>query len=464
MLVYGLLVLAVVLAAVLAGTWVRMKQYKKVAPNEVLVVSSAKKYAVKAPDGTVKQVGYKFVVGGGAYINPFKEKAETMVLEVISVTVKIPEVMSGEGVPILAEASAQVRIDTNDYPLTLAIEQFLGSGADGIRRVSETVLEGAVRAVIGTMTVEEITKNRIGFAEAVEKFISDDFARMGLQMVSFALRDVSDTQGYLDALSRPKIAAVKLAAQVAQAEADRDAAIQAAESRKQAEIARLAAEASIAGKSWENEGKKADSQVEVNKKKAHADMSYELERHKIAQSLKKEEHLVKKIEKENAIVIEELEIARKQKELDATVVKPADARKYQIQSEAEAESFRLSAEAKGKSVAKTLESDAQAESVKKLGAAEAAAIADKAKAYGQYNQAAVTKMMVDMIPELAKAVAEPLSRVEKVVLIGTDGKTGASKITGQVAEVMAQMPEVVESVTGIDLKKIFKDKLSGSKE
>ena len=463
MLVYALIALVVVLVAVLAGTWIRMKQYRKVAPNEVLVIAGSRKYPVKAPDGTVRQVGYRFVVGGGAYINPFKEKAETMALEIISVNVKTPEVMSGEGVPIVAEASAQVRIDTADYPLTLAIEQFLGSGADGIRQVAETMLEGAVRAVIGTMTVEQIYKNRMGFAGAVEKFIADDFARMGLQLVSISLKDVSDTQGYLDALARPKIAAVKLAAQVAQAEADRDAAIQAAEARRQAEVARLAAEASIAGKSWENEGKKADSQVQVNQKKAHADMSYELERNKIAQSLKKEEHAVRKIEKENAIALEELEISRRQKELDATVIKPADARKYQIQSEAEAESFRISAEARGKAEAKRLQSDVDAESVKKLGAAEAGVIADKAKAYGQYNQAAMAKMVVEIMPEMAKAVAEPLSRVEKIILIGSDGKPGASKITGQVAEVLAQMPEVVESLTGLDVKKILKDKLTGDK-
>ena len=440
------------------------KQYKKVAPNQVLVVSGGAKYTLTGPDGATKQVGYRLRVGGGAFINPFTEKAETMTLEVISVTIKTPEVLSGEGVPLVAEAAAQVRIDTADYPLALAVEQFLGSGAEGIRQVSETILEGAVRAVIGQMKVEEVYKDRMGFAERVEDMVADDFARMGLQMVSFALKDVSDTQGYLDALAKPKIAAVKLAAQVAQAEADRDAAIQTAEARKQAEIARLAAEAVIAGKSWENEGKKADSQVAVNTKKAHADMSYELERNKIAQTLKKEEHAVKMMEKEHAIKLEELEVARRQQELDASVIKPADARKYQIQAEAEAESFRLSAEAKGKAEARRVQAEVDAASVKQMGAAEASAIAEKGKAYAQYNQAAVTKMMVDMMPEMAKAVAEPLSRVEKVILIGSDGKSGASRITGQVADVMAQIPDVVEAVSGIDLKKILKEKFAGGKE
>jgi flotillin len=159
-----------------------------------------------------------------------------------------------------------------------------------------------------------------------------------------------------------------------------------------------------------------------------------------------------------------LEVARRQQELDASVIKPADARKYQIQAEAEAESFRLSAEAKGKAEARRVQAEVDAASVKQMGAAEASAIAEKGKAYAQYNQAAVTKMMVDMMPEMAKAVAEPLSRVEKVILIGSDGKSGASRITGQVADVMAQIPDVVEAVSGIDLKKILKEKFAGGKE
>lgn len=459
----GLLILIIAVIVIAVAYYIFSNQYKKVAPNEVLVISSRRKYTVKAPDGSTKQIGYRFRIGGGAFIKPFTEKAATLALEVITVNVKTPEVLTGEGVPIMAEASAQIRIDTSDYPLTLAIEQFLGRGTEGIREVVEAILEGKMRAVIGKMTVEEIYKGRLEFAEEVQKVVANDFANMGLAIISFALKDISDTQGFLDALSRPRIAAVKRDAAVAQAEADKDAAIQTSIARKEAEIARLQAEAEIAGVAWKNESKKADSQVEVNKRKAHADMSYEIERHKIAQTLKKEEHLVKMIEKENAIKLEELEIVRKHKELEATVLKPADARKYQIQVEAEAESFRVSTEAKGKAEAKKVENTVEVERIKSIGQAEASAMVEKAKAYSHYNQAAIYQMMVDVMPELAKSISEPLSKVEKIVIIGNDGNLGTSKITGQVAQVLAQIPEIVESLTGVDLKKFMKDKLSGDK-
>lgn len=435
-----------------------LKQYKKVSPNEVLVISSKKKYTIKAPDGTLKQIGYRFRVGGGAFINPFTEKAETLPLEVISVDIKTPEVLTGEGVPIIAEASAQVRINTNDFPLTLAIEQFLGSKNDGIKTVSETILEGQVRAVMGTMTVDEIYKNRAGFAEAVEKAVKDDFDRLGLIMISFALKDISDTQGYLDALSRPKIAIAKRDASVAQAEADKDSAIQSAQARKEAEIARLKAEAEIAKAMWENEAKKAESQVEVNKKKAHADSAYELERFKIAQILKKEEHNVKLIEKNNAIALEELEIQRKEKELESNVLKPAEAKKIQIQKETEAESFKIIEEAKAKTEAYKLNSQAEAEKISSFGKAEAESLTLKAKAYQNYNEAAIKQMVLEILPELAKSIAEPLSRVEKIVIIGSDAQ-GTGKITKGVTEIISQVPEVVEALTGIDIKKSIKEKL-----
>ena len=455
----GIFILVVV-AAIVAAVVTIFRNYKKVAPNEVLIITGRKKTVVKAPDGSEREVGYRFRVGGGAFVNPFTEKAETMKLEVTTVNVKTPEVLTSEGVPILAEAIAQVKIDTGDYSLTLAVEQFLGKGTETIREVVEAVLEGKMRAVIGSLTVEEIYKDRLAFTDKVYAATDHNFSSMGLIMISFALKDISDTQGYLDALGRPQIAKVKRDAAVAQAEADRDAAIQTADARKESEIARLKADALIAKASWENEAKKSESQVEVNKKKAHADMSYELERQKIEQNLKKDEFIVKKIEKENLIKLEELEIERKGKELEATVLKPAEARKQQIHTEADAESYRLATEAKGKAEARRAEAKVETERIRTLGEAEAQAMAEKAKAYDLYNQAAIYQMVMDAMPELAKSISEPLSRVEKIVMVGTDGTTGTSKLTGQVSEILAQLPEVVESMTGVDVKALIKKKLS----
>jgi len=436
-------------------------QYRKVGPNEVLIISGGRKRTVTAPDGTKVKVGYRYRLGGGTFVIPFVETVYTLPLDVVTLNIRTPEVLTHSGVPIMAEATAQVKIDSSDSAIRLAAEQFLGTGKEGIRDVSLNVLEGKMREVIGTMTVEEIYRGRHEFNSRVAEAIRDDFARMGLVMLSFTLKDISDTQGYLDSLSKPQIAAAKRDAAIAEAETEKEAVIKSSQARKEAEVARLAAEALIAKAQWENEAKKAESQVAVNQKKAQADFSYELERFRLSQQIKKEEAKMKAIEKEEAIKIEELEIARREKELEASVIKPADARKYQIKAEAEAEEFRIQAEAKGKAEALRLEGETEAELLKKKGIAEAEAMLKKAQAWEKYNQAAILEMYFHILPELAKAVSEPLSKVDKIVVVGGGDKSlGTTKITAQVAEILSQMPEVVKSLTGVDLKKYLKEKLT----
>lgn len=435
-------------------------QYRKVGPNEALIIAGGRKRTVTLADGTKRKVGYRYRLGGGIFVWPGMEKVYTLPMDVISVSIRTPEVLTHGGVPILAEASAQVKIDSSDETIHLAAEQFLGIGRDGLRDVVVNVLEGKVREVIGTMTVEEIYRGRHEFSSRVIKAVKEDFSRMGLVMLSFALKDISDTQGFIDALSKPQIAAAKRDAAIAQAETEKESIIKSSQARKEAEVARLQAEALIAKAQWENEAKKAESQVTVNTKKAQADFSYEIERHRLNQDIKKEEAKVKQIEKEEAIKIEQLEIGRKEKELEATVVKPADARKYQIKAEAEAEEFRITAEAKGKSEALKLEGLAEADQIRAKGLAEAETMVRKAQAWEKYNQAAVLEMYIKALPELARAVSEPLSKVDKIVIVGGDKELGTTKITAQVAQVLAQLPEVVKSLTGADIHEFLKKKLS----
>jgi len=437
------------------------KQYRKVGPNEVLIIAGGRKKAVTGPDGTKVKVGYRYRLGGGTFVIPFVETVYRLPMEVITLNIKTSEVLTNSGVPILAEATAQVKIDSSDSSIRLAAEQFLGLGKEGIRDVSIDVLEGHMREVIGTMTVEQIYRGRQEFSVRVNEAVRPDFSRMGLVMLSFALKDISDTQGYLESLSKPQIVAAKRDALIAQAETEKEAIIKSSQARKEGEVARLAAEALIAKAQWENEAKKSESQVAVNQKKAQADFSYELERYRLSQQIKKEEAKMKAIEKEEAIKLEELEISRREKELDATVVKPADARKYQIKAEAEAEEFRIQAEARGKAEALRLEGDAEAEIMKKKGLAEAESMLKKAQAWEKYNQAAILEMYLKILPDLARAVSEPLSKVDKIVVIGGGDKSlGTTKITAQVAEVLSQLPDVVKSLTGVDVRKFLQEKLS----
>ncbi len=440
--------------------------YRKVGPNEALIISSGRKRLVTLADGTQKRVGYRYRLGGGTFIKPFIEKVYVMPMDITSIDIRTPEVMTHGNVPIMTESTAQVKIDSSDSSIYMAAEHFLGLGRDGMRDIAANILEGKVREVIGTMTVEEIYLNRQEFSARVLASAKEDFGRMGLVVLSYALKDVSDSQGYLEALSRPQVAAAKRDAAIAQAETEKEAVIKSSQARKEAEVARLQAEALIAKAQWENEAKRAESLSLVNARKAQADLSYEIERNRIGQELKKEEAKLRQVEKQEAIKIEELEIARKQKELESSVIKPADARKYQIRAEAEAEEFRISAEARGKAEALRSEGDAEAGRIRALGLAEAEAMTGKAAAWGKYNDAAMLEMYIRILPELAKAVSEPLSRIDKIVIVGGGGdkELGTSKITGQVAQVLAQMPEVVKSLTGADLSGFIKEKFSPKKE
>ena len=455
------LILAGAIIVILVIFLLLAKQYRKVGPNEVLIIAGGRKKTITGPDGEKVKVGYRYRLGGGTFVLPFVETVYRLPMDVITLNIKTPEVLTNSGVPIMAEATAQVKVDSSDSAIRLAAEQFLGLGKDGIRDVSMNVLEGHMREVIGTMTVEQIYRGRHEFSARVNEAVRPDLGRMGLVMLSFALKDISDPQGYLESLSKPQIVAAKRDAMIAEAETEKEAIIKSSQARKEGEVARLAAEALIAKAQWENEAKKSESQVAVNQKKAQADFSYELERYRLSQQIKREEAKMKAIEKEEAIKIEELEIARREKELESSVLKPADARKYQIKSEAEAEEFRIQAEAKGKAEALRLEGEAEAELIKKKGLAEAESMLKKAQSWEKYNQAAVLEMYLSMLPDLAKAVSEPLSKVDKIVVIGGGEKSlGTAKITAQVAEVLAQMPEVVKSLTGVDLKKYLQEKLS----
>jgi len=459
-----IIIIAVIVIAIALLSFLIAKQYRKVGPNQALIISGGLKKTITLPDGRKRKIGYRYRLGGGTFVWPLLETVDVLPMDVINLSLKTPEVRTHNGILIQAEASAQVKIDSNEDSIHMAAEQFLGTGKEGIRDVSQTILDGKMRAAIGAMSVEEIYQGRQQFADKVTESIKKDFSNMGLLLLSFSLKEISDTQGYLDALGKPNIAAAKRDAAIAEAETEKEATIKSSEAKKEGEIARLHAEALIAKAQWENEAKKAESQVDVNSKKAQADHSYELERNRLNQQIKKEEAKVRSIEKEEAIKIEEMEIKRRERELNATVIKPADARKYQIKAEAEAEGFRIQAEAEGKAEASRLEGKAEAEKLRDLGSAEAEAMLKKAEAWGQYNQAAILDSYLKILPELAKNVSEPLSKVDKIILVGGDKGTGAHKITTQVADVLAQMPEVVKSLTGVDLKEYFKEKFSTEKK
>src|SRR5437763_10001082 len=323
------------------GIWA--SRYTKVGPNQVLVISGRKHRIVDA-DGTSRDIGFRIVKGGGVFVWPVYEKVHLLSLELLTIDVQTPEVYTSKGVPVRVDGVAQIKVKGDDVSIATAAEQFLSKGTDEIKNIATQTLEGHLRAILGTMTVEDIYQNRDAFASKVQEVAADDMANMGLGIVSFTRRDIRDTQAYLDALGKPRIAQVKRDAVIAQAEADRDSMIRSAQATQAGQEAKFVADTKIAEAQRDYQMNVATYQASVNQKKAEADLAYDLQKYKTGQLVKAEEIQVSIIEKQKQIELQQQEILRKQRELEANVQKPADAERYKVETLATATKFQLETE------------------------------------------------------------------------------------------------------------------------
>lgn len=438
-LVYGLVV-AVLAAA--AAVWA--VRYTKVGPNEVLIISGRRR-TVTGPDGRPRILGYRLVHGGGTFVWPIKEKVQRLSLELMTLEVRTPEVYTVNAIPVTVDGTAQVKIKGDEHSIATAAEQFLSRSREDVMRTVLQTLEGHMRAVLGTLSVEEIYRGRQELARRVREAASEDLQKMGMEIISLTVRNVSDSQGYLEALARPRIAQVKRDAVKGEAQADQEA-----------HQARFQAETVIAQAQRDMEVKKAEYEAEVKAKRAEADLSYDLHRYRIAQRVKAEEVQVGIVEREKLAELEEREVIRKEKELLATVLKPAQVERQRTEVLAEAERYRLEAEGLGRAEETKARGAAEAEVIRMKGLAEAEAMRKKAESWNQYNAAAVVELIVRVLPELARAVSEPLARTERIVVVNTDsGGTGVARVPGDVARVVAQLPALVESLTGVKLEQLL---------
>src|SRR5260221_1599852 len=438
------------------GIWAN--RYMKVGPNQVLVISG-RKHRVVDPDGSVREVGFKIRKGGGVFVLPVFEKVDLLSLELLTIDVQTPEVYTSKGVPVRVDGIAQIKVKGDDVSISTAAEQFLSKTTDEIKNVATQTMEGHLRAILGTMTVEDIYQNRDAFASKVQEVAAGDMANMALSIVSFPIRDIRDGQGYLEALGKPRIAQVKRDAQIAKAEADRDAMIRSSQATQAGQEAKFEADTRIAEAQRDYQSNVAQYQAAVNQKKAEADLAYDLKKYKTGQLVKAEEVQVNIIEKQKQIELQQQEIQRTQRELEATVQKPADAERYRIETLANARKFQLETEAAGAASATKATGFANADVSKATGLAEAeankarglaeAAIIEaqgkanaeamrlKAESFKQYNEAAVIEMIVRVLPDGAGRVSEPPSKTEKIGIINNGNRPGgrAGKITSDLTPV-----------------------------
>lgn len=452
-------------------------RYKKVGPNQVLVISGRGQTVTDAETGKSMRRNFRLVKGGGTIVWPVIERVDELLLEIMTIDVVTPKVYTLQGVPVTVDGVAQVKIRGDDVSITTAAEQFLSKSTDEIKNVALQTLEGHLRAILGSLSVESIYKDRDAFAARVADVATADMANMGLGIVSFTIRDIRDDQGYLDALGQARTAEVKRDAEIGKAVADRETRIKSAEAMQAAREAELTAQTRVAEAQKNYEVQKANYDAEVNRQKAQSEIAYTLQQNKSNQDVKAEEIQIQVIEKQKQIQVQEQEIARRERELEATVRKPAEAEQFRIQTLANARKFQVTTEAEGQASALRSVGEgegaatkakglaqadvtkaqglAQAEVIQAQGSAEAEAMQKKAAAWQNYNEAAIIQQLIDKMPAIADAISRPLAQTDRIVIIsngGADGAgAGAAKISQDVTNIIAQVPATVEALTGVDI-------------
>lgn len=471
-------VVAVIAVALLIVMMLLSKNYIKVSPNQAAVISGRTR---RLADGTT--VGYRQVRGGATLVLPFLEKVEYLDLNVITVPLATTRAYTGQGVPVSVKAVANVKIKGDDQSLRAAAERFLGMQQEEFHRLVFQTLEGHLRAILGTLTVEEINNDRQSFAQKLTTEAAVDLEKMGIGLDALTIQEISDEEGYLDALGKRRTAEVKRDAEIGQAEANRDSKIKASLALQEGEKVRLETEANIAQSNRETEIQKAQVAAEIQKERAKANQAGPLAEAKAQQEVVAEEVRIERIRTQEQIAVQEQEVLRKEKELEATVVKQAEADrraavlraqglqesaileaegKKQAQiAQAEAEAQKLQKEGSGRAAAIEAEGKAEAEKIRALGLAEAeklqakglaeakaieaqglaeaAAIKEKAAAWREFNDAARLQTILEKLPSIIEssapvfqAVAEPLGKIDKIVMIdqGAGGNGDGNHTSG----------------------------------
>merc|ERR1719150_594382 len=355
-------------------------------------------------------------------------------------------VETAQGVPLTVTGVAQVKIMKNTDLLQTASEQFLGKKEHEIKNTVLQTLEGHLRAILGTLTVEEIYKDRDQFASLVRKMASPDVGRMGIQILSFTIKEVFDNVTYLQSLGTAQTASVKRDAEIGVAQANRDAGIREAECEKTAMDVKYNTDTKIEDNSRAFKLQKANFDKEVNSAKAEAQLAYELQAAKIQQKIRNEEIQIQVVERRKQIEIEEQEIRRKEKELMSTVKLPAEAEGYKVQTIAEGKRTQTVEGARAEAERVRLIGASEARAIEAVGRAEAEKMRMKASAYKQYGDAAIMALVLEALPQIAAEVAAPLAKTDEIVLLG-----GADKTTTEVNKLVSQLPPAVSALTGVDL-------------
>jgi flotillin len=445
----GLMALSVVF---LISAFARM--FRKAGPHQAVIV-----YGLR---------GTRVIKGRGTFILPMIESSRDLSLELMSFDVAPKQdLYTKQGVAVTVEAVAQIKVKSDPESIQTAAEQFLTKSDDNREALIRLVMEGHLRGIIGQLTVEEIVKEPEMVGDRMRSTCAGDMNKMGLEVISFTIKEVRDKNEYIANMGRPDIARIQRDADVATAEAERDTAIRRANALREAAIAKAGADrervlaetlslSAQAEAQRDLEIKKAQYNETVKRQQAQADKAYEIQTSVMQQTLAAEQVKIHQIEREHEILVQDAEILRRERELNATVVKPAEAERMRVETIAAGEKQRLISEAEGRASATRAQGEADAEIIFKRGDAEARAMNVKAEAYQEYNQAAVVDKLISSMPEIIRALASPLQNIDKITIVSTGGDTtGMNKITGDIAKMAAQIPALFETLSGMQMSELF---------
>jgi flotillin len=446
----GLMLLALIF---LMAMFARL--FRKAGPHEALMV-----YGFR---------GTRIVKGRGTVIFPMVESVRGLSLELMSFDVAPQQdLYTRQGVAVTVEAVAQIKVKSDPESILTAAEQFLTKPPQEREGLIRLVMEGHLRGIIGQLTVEEIVKQPEMVGERMRSTCADDINKMGLEVISFTIKEVRDKNEYISNMGRPDIVRIRRDADVAAAEAERDTAIRRANASREASVAKSQADqerviAETASQTKQAEAtrdleiKKAEYMESSKRQQAQADKSYEIQTNIMQQRVRAEEITIHLVEKEHEVKVQQAEILRRESELTATVLKQAEFERRRIETMAEAERNRTITEAEGRASAIRAQGEAEAEIIFKKGEAEAKAMNVKAEAYLQFNQAAIVDKLITNMPEVVRALAAPLANVDRITVVSTgNGATaGLNKITGDITQIAAQIPALFESLSGMNMSELF---------
>ena len=437
--------------------------YRKAGPHEALIV-----YGLR---------GTRIVKGRGTVIVPMVENFRQLSLQLMSFDVAPQQdLYTKQGVAVTVEAVAQIKVKSDPESIQTAAEQFLTKTDAAREGLIRLVMEGHLRGIIGQLSVEQIVKEPEMVGDRMRGTCADDMSKMGLEVVSFTIKEVRDKNEYITNMGRPDIARIKRDADVAAAEAERDTAIRRADAvrasavaKAEADRARVLAEAlSLAAQAEAQrdlEIKKAQYVETIKRQQAQADKAYDIQSNMMQQQVVAEAVKVRQVEKEGEVKVQEAEILRHEKELIANVLKNAEIDKKRIEMLAEAARQKMTIEAEGAAAATRMQGEADADIILRKGEAEAKAMNVKAEAYQEWNQAAVVDKLITGLPEVVRAMASPLSNVDKITIVSTgDGDSaGMHKITGDLTKIAAQIPALFETLSGMQMSDLL-GKVRGIKD